>query len=59
MSTDGLTLAVGAIGEDSMASGIGGNQADNSGSNPGAVYLFARSGSVIFAFGSSTDPISI
>jgi len=43
LSADGLTLAVGAIGEDSMASGIGGNQADNSGPNSGAVYLFARS----------------
>ena len=30
LSTDGNTLAVGAIGEDSIATGVNGNQADNS-----------------------------
>ncbi|MEN0038845.1 MAG: hypothetical protein AAGC78_17340 [Cellvibrio sp.] len=30
LSTDGKTLAVGAIGEDSQAKGVNGNQADNS-----------------------------
>lgn len=39
------TLAVGAVGEDSAATGIGGNQGDNSASGSGAVYVFIRSGS--------------
>jgi FG-GAP repeat len=38
------TLAVGAIGEDSAATSIGGNQGDNSASGSGAVYVFTRSG---------------
>ena len=38
------TLAVGARYEDSNATGVGGNQADNSASGSGAVYLFTRSG---------------
>ncbi len=45
LSGDGNTLAVGAIGEDSNATGINGNQADNSASDAGAVYVFTRSGS--------------
>jgi hypothetical protein len=46
LSGDGTTLAVGAIGEDSSATGINGNQADNSVNGSGAVYLFTRSGTV-------------
>ena len=46
LSNDGNTLAVGAIGESSNATGIGGNQADNSASEAGAVYVFTRSGTV-------------
>jgi len=46
LSGDGNTLAVGAPYEDSNASGINGNQSDNSLSNAGAVYIFKRSGSV-------------
>ena len=45
LSGDGNTLAVGAWGEDSNATGIDGDQADNSASTAGAVYLFTRSGS--------------
>ena len=44
LSADGSTLAVGAPGESSMATGIDGNQADNSISGAGAVYLFTHSG---------------
>jgi trimeric autotransporter adhesin len=44
LSDDGRTLAVGAISEDSNAAGINGNQADNSATSAGAVYVFARSG---------------
>ena len=44
LSGDGNTLAVGATSEDSSASGINGNQADESASSAGAVYVFARTG---------------
>src|SRR5215467_4028308 len=44
LSDDGNTLAVGAIGEDSNATGINGNQDDNSANQAGAVYVFARAG---------------
>ncbi len=40
LSNDGQTLALGAPGEDSSASGINGDQADNSVSRCGAVYLY-------------------
>jgi hypothetical protein len=40
LSGDGSTLAVGALGEDSSATGIGGSQADDSAALAGAVYLY-------------------
>ncbi len=43
LSGDGTTLAVGAAGEDSNATGIGGDQSNSAASNSGAVYLFTRS----------------
>ncbi|MBK9130047.1 MAG: hypothetical protein IPM20_00180 [Gammaproteobacteria bacterium] len=43
LSGDGNTLAVGAPGESSAATGINGNEADNSASNSGAAYVFTRS----------------
>jgi len=42
LSRDGRTLAVGARGEDSGATGVNGNQADNSVDESGALYVFAR-----------------
>lgn len=45
ISADGNTLAVGALYEASNATGVGGNQADNSVMNAGAAYIFSRSGS--------------
>ena len=45
LSSDGNTLAVGANGEDSNATGINGDQPNNSASEAGAVYVFTRSGS--------------
>jgi trimeric autotransporter adhesin len=44
VSADGGTLAVSALGEDSAAGGVNGDQGDNaeSGANSGAVYVFAR-----------------
>jgi hypothetical protein len=44
ISDDGDTVAVGAIGEDSNATGINANQADNSAIGAGAVYVFGRTG---------------
>ncbi|MFZ5819187.1 MAG: S-layer homology domain-containing protein [Chloroflexota bacterium] len=38
------TIVVGAWHEDSNATGVNGNQADNSASNSGAAYVFTRSG---------------
>ena len=38
------TIVVGAYYEDSNATGINGNQADNSAADSGAVYVFVRSG---------------
>jgi hypothetical protein len=45
ISDDGNTVAVGAPSEDSNASGLNGNQGDNSAPGAGAVYVFTRSGS--------------
>src|SRR5579864_5170090 len=44
LSADGNTLAVGAISEDSGATGINGDQNDNSKVSSGAVYIFTRTG---------------
>jgi uncharacterized repeat protein (TIGR01451 family) len=46
VSVSGDTVAVGAIWEDSNATGINGDQTDNSLSNSGAAYVFVRSGSL-------------
>ena len=40
----GDIVVVGAYGEDSFASGVNGNQSDNSAAYAGAAYVFARSG---------------
>jgi trimeric autotransporter adhesin len=45
LSADGTTLAIGAKGEDSAATGIDGDPTDNSAPAAGAVYVFVRSGS--------------
>ncbi|MFL2546804.1 MAG: integrin [Candidatus Rariloculaceae bacterium] len=42
ISTDGSLIAVGAYLEDSAATGLGGDQSDNSIPDSGAVYLFSR-----------------
>ena len=41
LSTDGRIMAVGAHNEDGSTKGIGGNQADNSADDSGAVYVFS------------------
>jgi trimeric autotransporter adhesin len=46
LSADGSVLAVGAEQEDSGATGVDGNQADESAPNSGAVYVFNRTGAV-------------
>ncbi|NNG01082.1 MAG: hypothetical protein HKM93_16955 [Desulfobacteraceae bacterium] len=40
LSADCSTLAVGAVDEDSSATGIGGDQTDNTSATSGAVYLY-------------------
>ena len=42
VALSGSRIAVGAPEEDSAATGVAGNSADNSASNAGAVYLFAK-----------------
>jgi len=44
LSSDGSSLAIGADRESSNATGLDGNQADNSAPASGAVYLFSRQG---------------
>lgn len=44
LAYDGDTLVVGAIREDSAATGVGGNQFDNNGERSGAAYVFVRNG---------------
>lgn len=46
LSADGNTLAVGAPREDSSASGINGDQADDTATNSGAAYTFIRDNGV-------------
>ncbi|MDZ4289653.1 MAG: FG-GAP repeat protein, partial [Prosthecobacter sp.] len=45
VAMSGNTLIVGAMGEDSNATGVNGNQANNSLSGAGAAYVFVRNGS--------------
>ncbi len=44
VALDRDSLIVGAVGEASMATGVGGDQSDNSAVAAGACYVFARSG---------------
>jgi hypothetical protein len=44
VALDGDTLAVGAWGEDSAATGVDGDQSNNEARESGAVYVFTRSG---------------
>jgi len=46
VAASGDTVVVGAYAEDSNATGVNGNQADNSAWNSGAAYVFIRSGGV-------------
>jgi hypothetical protein len=60
LSADGSTLAVGAYLEDSAATGIDGDQGDNSAGHAGAVYVFVWSGTAwsqqAYLKASNTDP---
>jgi uncharacterized repeat protein (TIGR02543 family) len=44
VAISGDTIAVGAPNEDSSATGVNGNQADNTATDSGAAYVFVRSG---------------
>ena len=61
LSGDGSTMAVGADGESSGATGVGGNQADNSAEAAGAAYVFARVGATwsqqAYVKASNTGPV--
>ncbi|MEE4361038.1 MAG: cadherin-like beta sandwich domain-containing protein [Pseudomonadales bacterium] len=46
VALDDDSLAVGAPGEASIATGVGGNQADNTAGDAGAVYLFTRTAGI-------------
>ena len=46
VAVDGATVVVGANGEASAATGVGGNPADNSADGAGAAYVFTRSGAM-------------
>ncbi|EOD77819.1 hypothetical protein D515_03488 [Grimontia indica] len=46
LSEDGNTLAVGAANESSNATGVNGDEADNSSASSGAVYVYRRQGGV-------------
>jgi hypothetical protein len=60
VALSGDTLVVGALGEDSAATGVNGNQADNNAFDSGAVYVFTRTGGVwsqeAYLKASNTDP---
>ncbi len=49
ISRDGRTMAVSSYGESSAAQSINGNQDDDSANDAGAVYVFARSASGVWA----------
>src|SRR5262249_35676171 len=44
LSVSGDPLVVGAVSESSSATGVNGNQADDSAGNSGAAYIFVRNG---------------
>jgi trimeric autotransporter adhesin len=44
LAISGNTVVIGSPGEDSSATGVNGNQQDNSGSGSGAAYVFVRAG---------------
>lgn len=49
LNADGDTLAVGAPGEDSNATGIDGDQDDRSSADAGAAYVFVRDGNRVWS----------
>lgn len=63
VAVSGDTVVVGAQGEDSSATGINGNQADNSARGSGAAYVFVRSGAswsqLAYIKASNTDSLDI
>jgi len=60
VAISGNTVLVGAVGEDSRATGVNGNQTDNSFPDSGAVYTFVRSGATwspeAYLKASNTEP---
>ena len=60
VAASGDTVAVGAVGEDGNATGINGDQTNNSISNAGAVYVFVRTGALWAqqAYVKASDPFA-
>jgi hypothetical protein len=60
ISDDGEILAVGALHEDSGATGVNGNESDNSADSAGAVYIYQKNGidwiQQAYIKASNTDP---
>src|SRR5262249_19015368 len=44
VAISGDTMVIGALGEDSNATGVNGNQTNNTAKNSGAAYVFVRDG---------------
>jgi len=63
VAIDGDTVVIGAPLEDSMATGVNGNQGDNSLEEPGAAYVFVRSGTTwtqqAYLKASNTDDLDL
>jgi hypothetical protein len=51
VSVSGATIVVGAYADDSSATGVSGNQADNSASDSGGTYVFQLNSPTSFCFG--------
>lgn len=63
LSADGEALAVGAVVEDSNASGVNGDQSDDNASSAGAVHVFVRSNALwsqqAYLKASNTDALDL
>ena len=59
LSEDGSTVAVGALGEDSRATGVNGTQTDETAPQSGAVYLFRGATQVAYLKASNTGAADV
>jgi uncharacterized repeat protein (TIGR01451 family) len=59
VTVDGDTIVVGAHGEDSNATGVNGNQADNSNSQAGAAYVFVSESDMSISIKGLPNPLTV